>query len=77
VPRGETDCATIWGGFNEGLSRWKFGNKYGYIDHDGNVVFAAQFDLTFGFSEGLAAVQVKDLWGYIDKGGRITAWPTS
>jgi len=75
VPRGETDCATIWGWFNEGVSRWKFGDKYGYIDHDGNVVIAAQFDLTFGFSEGLAAVQVKGLWGYIDKDGRVVIEP--
>jgi hypothetical protein len=75
VPRGETDCATVWAGFNEGLSRWKFGNKYGYIDHNGKVVIAPQFDLTFGFSEGLAAVQVKGLWGYIDKSGRTVIEP--
>jgi WG repeat protein/FAD binding domain-containing protein len=38
VSPGEKDCATVWGDFIEGLSRWKFGNKYGYIDRSGKVV---------------------------------------
>src|SRR5438552_1932761 len=67
VSRDEKDCATVWGDFVEGLARWKFGSKYGFIDRSGKVIIKPQFDLTFQFSEGLAAIQIKGKWGYIDK----------
>jgi hypothetical protein len=75
VPEGEKDCATVWGQFAEGLARWKFGKKYGFIDMVGQIVIEPSFDLTFGFSEGLAAVSVDGKWGYIDKTGRIVIAP--
>jgi hypothetical protein len=75
VSPGEKDCATVWGDFAEGLSRWKFGNKYGFIDHSGKVVIEPLFDLTFHFSEGLAAVQIGGKWGYIDTAGKIVIEP--
>ena len=75
VSPGEEDCATVWGDFVEGLSRWKFGNKYGFIDRSGKVVVEPRFDLTFHFSEGLAAVQIGGKWGYIDKTGKMVIKP--
>jgi hypothetical protein len=75
VSPGEKDCATVWGDFVEGLSRWKFGNKYGFIDHTGKVVIKPRFDLTFHFSEGFAAVQIGGKWGYIDKTGKVVIEP--
>jgi len=75
VPLAEKDCATVWGDFVDGLSRWRFGNKYGYIDRSGKVVIKPTFDLTFHFSEGLAAVQIGGKWGYIDKAGKMVIQP--
>jgi hypothetical protein len=75
VSEDEKDCAAVWGHFNEGLARWKFGNKYGFIDKTGNVAVEPKYDRTFEFSEGLAAVLVDGKWGYIDKTGRMVIAP--
>ena len=63
------------GDFTDGLSRWLFGKKYGFIDRNGKTVIPPQFDLTYGFSEGLAAVQIGKKWCYIDKTGRLVIAP--
>lgn len=75
VSPGVTDCATIWGDFVNGLARWKFGNKYGYIDSNGKTMIEPRYDLTFHFSEGLAAVMVGGKWGYIDTTGKVVIQP--
>ena len=69
------DCASAWGDFSDGLSRWLLGTKYGFIDRSGKTVIQPQFDLTYGFSEGLAAVQVGKKWGYIDTAGKMVIEP--
>jgi hypothetical protein len=75
VPPGEQDCATVWGGFADGLARWRLGNKFGFVDHTGKFVIEPQFDLTGEFSEGLAAVQIAGKWGYIDTVGKVVIAP--
>jgi len=75
APRGQQDCASAWGDFSDGLSRWLFGKKYGFIDRSGKTVIPPRFDLTYGFSEGLAAVQIGKRWGYIDTTGRMVIAP--
>ena len=75
APGGEEDCASAWGDFTNGLSRWRFGKKYGFIGRDGATVIPAKFDLTYGFSEGLAAVQIGKKWGYIDPTGTMVITP--
>lgn len=75
VALGETDCATVWGDFVNGLARWKFGKKYGFIDRTGETVIEPNYDLTFHFSEGLAAVMVRGKWGYIDTTGKMVIQP--
>ncbi|MEO6391117.1 MAG: WG repeat-containing protein [Pyrinomonadaceae bacterium] len=47
----------------------------GFIDIDGRVVIAPQFDKVTRFSEGRAAVRVGTKWGYIDRAGRIVIAP--
>jgi hypothetical protein len=69
MPREEKDCAAIWGHFNGGLSRWRFGKKFGYIDRAGRTVIPPRFDLTDGFAEGFAKVFLDGKWAYIDKTG--------
>lgn len=75
APGGKEDCASAWGDFTNGLSRWLFGKKYGFIDRTGKTVIPPKFDLTYGFSEGLAAVQIDKQWGYIDTTGRMVISP--
>ncbi len=75
VAPGETDCSTVWGDFVDGLARWKFGRKYGFIDRTGKTAIEPKYDLTFHFSEGLAAVLVGGKWGYIDTTGKMVIQP--
>ena len=75
LPPTEKDCWSISGDFSEGLARWKFGNKYGFIDQSGKTVIKPRFDLVGEFSEGLAAVEVARKWGYINKLGKIVIEP--
>jgi hypothetical protein len=74
-PGGQQDCAAAWGDFTDGLSRWLFGKKYGFIDRNGKTAIPPQFDLTYSFSEGLAAVQIDKKWGYIDTTGKMMIAP--
>jgi WG repeat protein len=75
VSPGENNCSSVWGDFSDGFARWKFGNKFGFIDRAGKIVIKPQFDLTFHFSEGLAAVEIAGQWGYIDKTGKMIIEP--
>jgi hypothetical protein len=75
APGGQQDCASAWGDFTDGLSRWLFGKKYGFIDRNGKTVIPPQFDLTYGFSEGLAVVQIDKKWGYVDTTGKMMIAP--
>jgi WG containing repeat len=75
APGGQQDCASAWGDFADGLSRWLLGKKYGFIDRNGKTVIPPQFDLTYGFSDGLAAVQIDKKWGYIETTGKMMIAP--
>jgi hypothetical protein len=53
--------------FGEGLLQDKAGEKWGYLDRNGEVKIRHKFDDTNNFSEGLAGVQVDDSTaGFID-----------
>ena len=69
------DCAVVWGHFNGGLSRWKIGEKYGYIDKSGKAVIQPVFDLTDQFSEGMAYVETDGRYGFVDASGKMTVEP--
>ncbi len=75
APGSKKSCTMAWGDFNNGLSRWLFGEKYGFIDRTGKTLIYPQFDLTDGFSEGLAAVEIGKKWGYIDTTGKMVIEP--
>ena len=67
----ETRDKIIYAPLRDGLFSVKRGNKYGYIDADGNTVIPFEWDEAFDFSEGLAGVCKNDKWGYIDTTGSI------
>ncbi len=71
----EKDCAGVWGTFDDGLSRWKIGDKYGFINTRGEVVITSQFDLTFNFSDGMAFVEKDGKYGFIDQTGKLVIEP--
>jgi hypothetical protein len=49
----------------------KAGPKWGYIDAQGKMVIAPQFDFATRFSEGLALVMKGDAWSCIDTTGAV------
>lgn len=63
------------GEFSEGFAFIKVEDKYGFVDTNGKMVIALQFDKAEFFYEGLAAVMIKDKWGFIDKSGQIVIQP--
>lgn len=45
---------------------FKDGDKWGFIDKDGNVLIKATYEDAYGFSDGLAPVLIDGYWGYVD-----------
>lgn len=61
--------------FSEGLAQAKIGNLWGYVDHQGKIAIAPNYENCAGFSEGLAGVKLNGKWGFIDKTGKIVIEP--
>ena len=70
-----SDCSIVHGHFADGLSRWRIGDKYGYIDHQGNLKIEPRFTMTDEFSEGLAYVQIDGKYVFIDTTGKLVIKP--
>ena len=51
------------------------GQKWGYIDREGNLAIEVQYEDADDFYEGLAAVKVNGLFGYIDGHGEWAIEP--
>ncbi len=64
--------------FSDGLaavSTADSGGKWGFIDTNGKMVIAPQFEKATIFSEGLAKVQLNGKYGFIDKSGNWVIKP--
>ena len=59
------------GGTFDKISLKTTGGTWGYLDCNGNVIIAAQYDGAMKFSEGIAAVKRDDKWGFINKEGNV------
>lgn len=57
--------------FSDGLARVREGEKWGYINSEGEIVVPAKFDDCHNFIDGRAFVKIEDEWGLINKEG---AW---
>jgi hypothetical protein len=49
--------------------------KFGFIDTNGSLVIACQFDDVTYFTEGMAGIKQNGKYGYIDKKGTVTVQP--
>ena len=56
--------------FEEGLTKVKLNNKWGYIDKTGKEVIPLKYDFACDFFGGLAKVRLNGKWGFIDKTDR-------
>jgi len=70
------------GKFNNGLAvvqnNYVYGEKYGYINSNGNVVIPCQYEYASDFNEGYAIIQKNTVyskkWGVIDTQGKEYLW---
>jgi hypothetical protein len=65
----------IWG-FSEGLSGFKVGGLWGFLDKSGLIVIPPQFDGIFPFRGGRAGVLIGERYLQIDRTGRVLLDPT-
>jgi hypothetical protein len=56
---------------SEGTAAFLEGNKWGYINTDGEIVIPASFDDAEPFSEGRALVRIGDRYGFFDRRGTM------
>jgi len=62
--------------FSEGLAAVSIdGQKWGFINTDGKMVIAAEYEKAASFSEGLAKVRIDGKYGFIDKSGTLVIKP--
>lgn len=67
--------------FFEGLAYFRREGKYGFVNKQGRMVIAPQFDLVGYFSEGVASVLIEKEqsleggWGYVNTKGEIVLTP--
>ncbi len=64
--------------FSEGFAAIRIGERYGFINQQGEVVVRPEWDCAMSFSEGLAFVRRDGKWGFIDTSGKIAIpcqWP--
>jgi hypothetical protein len=65
------DCAQFesHSEFQEGLAAIQIGNRWGFINTQGQVTIQPEFEATFNFSEGLSLVFKNEKYGFITPAG--------
>lgn len=63
-------------GFSDGLCYfYNVGEKYGYINRQGQVVYPAELDAAGDFNNGFAYVKKEGVWGFLDTSFRFFPAP--
>lgn len=65
------DTTYLWGrssnrNYYNGLAVYSIHERYGFLNHKGEMVIDTIYDKADRFSEGIAAVCLNEKWGYID-----------
>ena len=64
------------GDFENGIASACLNGKYGYIDRNGNLTIAPQFEEARNFcGNGLARARMSGKWGFIDRSGKYVINP--
>ena len=61
---------------NNELYASKQGDKWGFVDKNGNLKINYQFDFVTEFNKDVAGIKVDGLWGVINKNGEVILQPT-
>ncbi|MBL4625447.1 MAG: WG repeat-containing protein, partial [Flavobacteriales bacterium] len=61
--------------FSEGLGRFSYDDKIGFIDPSGKIVIAPIYNVANSFENGQTLIRQDKLWGLIDKQGKFIAEP--
>lgn len=61
--------------FSNGIAPTLKDDKLGFINANGDLVIAHQFDEVLSFTEGFCAVKLKKHWGYINQSGDMVIDP--
>jgi hypothetical protein len=61
--------------FSEGLAAVRDGDRGGFIDHLGKMLFEVPLDVTLGFHEGVVGVLLRGTVTYFDRAGRKISPP--
>lgn len=64
-------CSEIGKTSNNGLIAFKSGDKWGFIDEDGDIVIEPKYNNARSFSYGLAAVCSNGKWGFINSNNEV------
>ena len=59
----------------EGFMKVKFDDRYGFVDFNGKLRIAYQYDQLRGFSEGMSAVKLRNKWGFLNKIEQLVVQP--
>jgi hypothetical protein len=57
--------------FSCGMGKIRLNNRFGFVDHFGQVVIDSAYENAANFSEGVAAVSVNGKWGYVRTDGSM------
>ena len=61
--------------FSDGYARMTYTGKFGFIDHNGKIRIASQYENTKHFQDGMCAIFLKNKWGFIDKAEHLWVQP--
>lgn len=56
-----------------GLAKVSKDGKFGFVNSEGKLIVALEYDEALAFNEGLSAVKKGNKWGYLDSTGKVVS----